>query len=260
MKSVISYIFVSLFLTLTYSQDAASQPLDRSTRQLIIEGNKLFNNGRFAEAEESYRKALEAAPQSEVARYNLASALLRQNNGSEGGAQLLNQAMQIFSDLATNSQDTNISELAAYNLGNALFNNQKYAESIEMYKQALRRNPDNDKARDNLRIAQLKKEQQDQNQNQNQNQNQDQDQDNDQNEDQNQQNDQNQQDQNQQNDQQNQDQQQQPQDPRHEQQNITDQNAEAILKTMQNKENETRRRLEEKKKKAAPRRPVTHPW
>jgi len=63
---------------------------------------------------------------------------------------------------------------AWYNMGNVFMQDKKYAESIDAYKNALRRNPKDDEARYNLRLAQLllKKQQQDQkNQDQNKNQN-----------------------------------------------------------------------------------------
>ena len=201
----------------------------------------------------------------EIAQFNLAAALLRQGTATGENEK---QASQILGKLATDAEDMSIAERAYYNLGNISFNGQDYAKSIEMYKNALRRNPDNDKARENLRLAQKRlEEQQNQDQNQDQNKDQNKDQNQDQNKDQNK--DQNQDQNKDQNQDQNQDQQQQQQQPQDQQQQpqqrqsgISKENAEKILKAMENEENATRQRVNaERNKSGAPsRRQVTNPW
>ena len=112
-----------------------------------------------------------------------------------------------------------------YNLGNIAFNDEKYDVSIEMYKASLRVNPDNLKTRENLRLAQLKKQEQEQNQDQ---QNQDQ-----------------QQQQQQEQQQQPQEQQQEQQEQQQPQEQPMTQSAQQILQSMQNKENSTRKKVKE---------------
>ena len=51
----------------------------KQERNFIVEGNKLYSQKRYAEAETMYKKALTVSPTSEVARFNLASALIRQS-------------------------------------------------------------------------------------------------------------------------------------------------------------------------------------
>lgn len=246
----------------------------KQERNYIREGNKLYREKRFAEAEVSYRKALEALPSSEVAQFNLAASLLRQSGSSDpnNGNSPVATATQLLQNLASNGTDRMLSSKAFYNLGNLAYNGQDYAKSIELYKNALRKNPEDDKARENLRLAQLKqKEQQNQDKNQDKDKNQDQNQDQDQNKDQNQdqnkdQNKDKNQDQNQdQNQNQNQDQNQNKnQDQKKDQQQggISDSNAEKILKAMENEEAATRKRVEAEKKKAqaARRKNITNPW
>ena len=181
------------------------------------------------------------------------------------------EAYSLLSQIANSElSEASLVEKSFYNLGNLAFNKQQYAESIEHYKNALRRNPDNDKARENLYLAQKMLEQQ-QTQNQNQDQNKDQDQQNqDQNKDQNQdQNKDQNQDQNKDQNQDQQQQQQQPQDKKEQPQQqkpgqISPENAQQILKAMENAENATRARIEkqnaEKSKSNSSRRPVTNPW
>lgn len=239
----------------------------RHERNYIVEGNKLYREERYSEAEVAYRKALEENAMNEIAQFNLAASLLRQGSAS---GETQKEASTILQNLTRDAENIAIAEKAFYNLGNIAFNAQDYQKSIELYKNALRRNPDNDDARENLRLAQKRlqdQQNQDQNQDKNQDQNKDQDkkdqnkQDQNQNQDQNQDKnkDQDKKDQQQQQPQ-NQDQKQQPQNQQ--QGGISKQNAEKILKAMENEENATRARINaEKKKTGAPsRRPVTNPW
>lgn len=246
--------------------DSDNAPLTtKQERNLIREGNSLYRQKRFSEAEVKYRKALEEVPQSETALFNLAASLIRQSGSADpnSGNNPLKEASEVLRQLGKEGYDINLSGKSFYNLGNMAFNNNDFAGAVEMYKNSLRRNPDDDKARQNLRIAQKKLQEQQQNQ-QNQNQqNQDQQQD---------KQDQQQQNQDQQNqDQQNQDkqdqQQQQQQDKKdkqqqQQQQQISDSNADKILKAMENEEAATRKRVEAEKKKAAAARKkhVTNPW
>lgn len=248
----------------------------RHERNFIKEGNRNYDRKEFQQAEVNYSKALAENGGSDVARFNLASALAHQE-----GEQARAYSDSIFNDL---SQGANLdaSQRSFYNLGNRAYNSEDYQGSIERYKDALRRNPGDDNARENLRLAQLKLREQ-----QNQDQNQDQDKQDQQ--DQQQEQDKQQQEQNQQNqdkqDEQNQDQQQDQQDQNQDQQQgnkrpdqqdrkddkeqqqqggMSQANAEQILKAMENEENATRRRVEAQQKaereRASKRRTTDKPW
>lgn len=251
------------------ANDSAEKPFTtKRERNLIREGNTAYYEKRFADAEVLYRKALEEVPTSETALFNLASSLIRQGGSADpnSGNNPLKTASEILQRLAKDASDKSIAEKSFYNLGNIAFNNQDYASSINMYKNALRKDPSDDRARENLRLAQLKlQEQQQQQQNQDRQQNQDQ-----QDQQQQQNQDQQQQDQQQQNQDQNQDRNQpQNQDQKdrdkknpEQQQSISDANAEKILKAMENEEAATRKRVEAAKQKEAKsqRKRVTNPW
>lgn len=262
------FLLISLLvsaLTPAFAQSAKTST--RHERNYIVEGNKLYREERYAEAEVAYRKALQENAMNEIAQFNLAASLLRQGSAS---GETQKEATSILQNLTRDAENISIAENAFYNLGNIAFNSQDYARSIDLYKNALRKNPDNDKARENLRLAQ-KRLQEQQNQDQNKDQNKDQDkkdqdqkdkqqQQQNQNQDQNKDQDKKDQDQKDQQQQQNQDKQQQNQ--QQQQSGISQQNAEKILKAMENEENATRARINaEKKKSGAPsRRPVTNPW
>ncbi|MDE6136534.1 MAG: tetratricopeptide repeat protein, partial [Muribaculaceae bacterium] len=139
-------------------------------RNTIREGNGYYDAGNFAKALESYEVALQLDPSSQIALYNKALALL--NMAGEDTKDSENdprrQAVQLFEQVgnACMASDSTLAEKAFYNLGNMAYNDQDYGKSIERYKQALRINPDNNRTRQNLRLAQLKQQEQEQNKDQ----------------------------------------------------------------------------------------------
>ena len=138
------------------------------------------------------------------------------------------------------------SSRALYNVGNTLFKQNKFEESIEAYKQALRHNPNDDDARYNLELAKekLKQQQQQQKKDQDKNQEQKQDQQQQQQEqDQQQKQNQDQQQQQQQNQQQNQQQQPQPQPQVAQQNKLPKEQADRILDALRNSEKEIQKQL-----------------
>lgn len=189
---------ILLLLMLLAASAASGQ---KTARDYLRSGNKLYKDSLFVKAEVDYRKALEQDPKSTDALYNLGNALLMQQKAKE--------AMEQFE--AASRLETDKGKLAQifHNMGVILQSSKQYPQCIEAYKQSLRNNPHDDETRYNLALAQklLKDQQQDQ-QNQDQNQQkQDQKQDDQQqNQDQQDQQDQNQQQQQQQQQQQNQDQ------------------------------------------------------
>lgn len=239
-------------------------PSTKAERNFIRSGNKLFDDKNYAEAEIEYSKALQANPNSATAAYNLALALAMQAEPNDSTG-IIERADSLFSYAASITSNKQLKAMAHYNMGNMAYNNNQFDKAINDYKDALRVMPGDDDARYNLRMAQLKQQQQQNQQNQDQNQDKDQNQNQDKNQDQNQdQNQQNQDKQNQQNqDQQNQqDKQNQQQDQQqNQQQNQQDKNngsqgqqqaragkmdersMQQVLKAMEDKEKETQQKI-----------------
>ena len=137
----------------------------QTDRQYIRQGNKQFNAGDFANAEVSYRKAIEKNPKNPQAVYNLGNALMAQQKDSAAVDQFENAAK-----LETNPLRKYRS---FHNLGVICQTHKMYGEAIEAYKNALRLNPNDDETRYNLVLCKHQKQQQDQNkQNQDQKDNQ----------------------------------------------------------------------------------------
>jgi len=115
----------------------------------ILKGNKLYQQSQFDLAEAQYRKALEYEPDNEKAKYNLANALQKENKYDE--------AAKLLDDLAGSSKDNSIKSAAYYNQGVAYTKMKNLDASIESYKKALRTNPNDREARENLEKALLQK-------------------------------------------------------------------------------------------------------
>lgn len=216
----------------------------KAERNDIRSGNRAFEKEQYHQALEDYDKALQVNAGSIRAKYNKAVTLIKlasdDNKGTENDPRA--QAGALFEQLIPDalSYDPEVAQKSFYDLGNMAYNDEQYDRAIEMYKNALRMIPDDMQARENLRLAQLKKQQQE-----NQDQNQDQQQD--------QQQEQEQQEQEQQQDQQ--EEQPQPQQP----QKMT-QSAQQILQSMQNKENQTRKKVKEQEPQAGGRPQTDKPW
>jgi Ca-activated chloride channel family protein len=115
--------------------------------KLIQKGNEYYKKQEFDKAESEYNKAITAEPSASVAKFNLGNALYKQAKKEE--------AIQQFDAAATNAAEPELKSKAYYNKGVTLSNQKKPEESIEAYKNALRQNPDDKEARENLQKALL---------------------------------------------------------------------------------------------------------
>lgn len=127
-------------------------------RNSIKEGNTHFTQQRYADAEISYKKALEENPDNATAQFNLASSYIKQrgNDVANKADSLIRTADAILTSVS-GQQNIQLAQKAYYDRGNLAYKAEDYAAAIEHYKNALRRNPGDDMARENLRLAQLKK-------------------------------------------------------------------------------------------------------
>lgn len=228
-------MFTSFSLTV-YADEENEDKTIRREREYIKSGNALYEKKRYAEAEVQYLKAIEANNNSMLGRYNLGLSLLHQATDEKADS-LISGAFAHFDNVSKGSVNPMLRSKAFYNMGNIMFGKEQYGESIELYKQSLRLNPDDDEARTNLRIAQLKKQEQDKNKNDKNDQNgQDKKEEQDKKENKQEQNN-NQQDKKDK-------QKQQQQTP---QQNLSKENAEQILQAMQNQEKKTQEKVNKQK-------------
>jgi len=202
-----------MLIALFVSLPASAQ--QKNDRYYVRHGNRLYRDSVYAKAQVDYQKAIEKDNTNAVAHYNLGNAHLYQRQPQD--------AMKSYETAARLQKDKMRGAQVYHNMGVILQSQKQFAEAIECYKNALRRNPKDDETRYNLALClhQLKNQSQDQNQ-----QNQDQ---------QDQKQEQEQQQQQQQQDQQKQEQQEQQQ----EQPKMSRENAEQMLKAAMQDEKQT---------------------
>ncbi len=143
-------------LALALMTPALAALAQKTDRDYLRSGNRLYADSLYVKAEVEYRKALDVNPKSADAMYNLGNALLMQQKAEDAMAQY-----QSAAKLETDK--TKLAEIY-HNMGVILQSAKQYPQCIEAYKQSLRNNPKDDETRYNLALAQklLKDQQQDQ--------------------------------------------------------------------------------------------------
>lgn len=154
------------YITLLFLLVASSAFAQKTERDYLRSGNKLYNDSLFIKAEVDYRKALEINPKSTDAMFNLGNSLLMQQKAKE--------AMEQFESASKVEKDKDKLAQIYHNMGIILQSSKQYPQCIEAYKESLRNNPKDDETRYNLALAQKLLKDQQQNQDQNQDKNQDQ--------------------------------------------------------------------------------------
>jgi len=148
---------LSLLLVASAGQVLAQQKTDRD---YLRSGNKLYNDSLFIKAEVDYRKALEINPKSTDAMFNLGNALLMQQKAKE--------AMEQYESVSKIEKDKDKLAQIYHNMGVILQSSKQLPQCIEAYKESLRNNPKDDETRYNLALAQKQLKDQQQNQQQEQ--------------------------------------------------------------------------------------------
>jgi Ca-activated chloride channel family protein len=142
----------TLFLLLVSAVTASAQ----SDRHFVQQGNKQFHAGNYADAEVSYRKAIEKNPRNPQAVYNLGVALMKQQKDSA--------AVQQFMDAGKLETNPLRRAQSYHNAGVICQGKKMYGEAIDVYKEALRNNPADDETRYNLELCKRQQKQQQQQQ------------------------------------------------------------------------------------------------
>ena len=76
-------ILMLCFSTLVFAQQKTPKELDREARENVREGNKLYNQLKFKEAEIAYKKGLSKNPNYPLASYNLGNSIYQQDRNKE---------------------------------------------------------------------------------------------------------------------------------------------------------------------------------
>ena len=112
----------------------------------LRKGNKAYADKDYKRAEQSYRKALQQAPQSAQAQYALSTVLYKQKQ-YEAAKEHLAQALKSGTlDLAQQAD-------LYHNTGNIAMQSKDYQQAVDYYKQAIVRKPEDEETRYNLALA-----------------------------------------------------------------------------------------------------------
>lgn len=114
---------------------------------LLREGNEFYKKGEYLKAADKYQKSLQIDPKYSKASFNLANAYYRQEQKVE--------AAKLLSGLLPDIKEKGMKNRVYYNRGVILSDQKNLEESIEAYKNALRQDPNDIEARENLQKALL---------------------------------------------------------------------------------------------------------
>ena len=114
-------------------------------RGLVRKGNELYSQGKWAEATADYEKATKKSPAFTPGYFNLGAALIQQKQ--------YEAARRAMDNAAKTAKDPQVQANAHYNTGNTYMSEQQWQKALDAYKAALRRDPQDADARYNYSYA-----------------------------------------------------------------------------------------------------------
>ena len=123
----------------------------QQVNDIIKSGNDLYRQQQYEPAKKAYDDALAKDTSNTVAKFNLANTSYRLSKPED--------AIHSFDQLTATYTNPGEKAKAFYNKGVVLTNQKRLEESIEAYKNALRQDPNDKEARENLQkaLTELKK-------------------------------------------------------------------------------------------------------
>lgn len=127
-------------------------------RGKVKQGNRLYKEQKYDAAKNKYQDALLEDPNSPLIQFNVGDVTYQTKD--------YQKAMESFHK-TLNVKDAGMQSMAYYNIGNALYRQNKLPESIQAYQEALKLNPGDQDAKYNLEYVRNKLKQNSQPQQQN---------------------------------------------------------------------------------------------
>jgi Ca-activated chloride channel family protein len=121
---------------------------------LIKKGNEAYQKKEYDKAIDNYKKVTAKNPANPTAQFNLGNAMYK--------SQKPDDAVSAYDNALANAGSKNDKSVSYYNKGVVLQNNKKLPECIDAYKNALKLNPEDEDARQNLQKALQQQKQQQQ--------------------------------------------------------------------------------------------------
>lgn len=135
MRSVISILLLLLCFNIH------AQP----SNKLVMKGNEAYRNSDFIAAIDLYKKALKLDFKNNIARFNLANALQRQNETE--------QSKKLYTDIINTQNDNALKIKSFYNNGLVLIKEKKMQEAALSFMQAIKLDPSDNDSRENLQFV-----------------------------------------------------------------------------------------------------------
>ena len=140
-------MFSKIFILIVAAFSLGMKGLSQDTNEMIYSANDLYKKQEYEKAENAFDKIIEKDRYNTTAKFNLANTYFRRSKKDD--------AAKAFDFLTSDGQPSELREKSYYNKGVVLSRQEKLEESIEAYKDALRQNPDDKDARENLQKALL---------------------------------------------------------------------------------------------------------
>ena len=116
----------------------------QSERKRVAQGNQLYTEEKYDEANNKYQDALLENPNSTAIQFNVGDVLYKKKD--------YEKSIESYYK-ALDSDDPLFQAQAYYNIGNSLYKHGKLPDSIIAYEQALKLNPDDQDAKFNLEFV-----------------------------------------------------------------------------------------------------------
>jgi len=144
---------ILLVASTVLSVSLCTAPAFAQTNAYLLNGNKLYEEHKYKEAQDDYMRALKKDPNNTTGLFNLGNSLYQQK--------LYDSSRKVMAATAGAAKDKNAKSAANYNIGNTYMSQQKWEDAANAYKQTLRNNPQDADAKYNLSYAEemMKKQQ-----------------------------------------------------------------------------------------------------
>ena len=148
------YIIASISCFLSVFAFAQEPKKQGNINALLYEGNDLYHQRKYTEAEKKYNQAQGKNNQHPIAYYNQGNAMMQ--------GKKFEAARKQFEKALTLTADKNLQAKAYHNIGNSFSEEKNWKSAVDAYKNALKRNPSDRDTKYNLAYAQemLKKQEQ----------------------------------------------------------------------------------------------------
>lgn len=152
MESKFSFLMRNILVLLlicgsfsTVNAQQTKEKRQKESRKFLASAEKAKADGNFAQSEADYRQAVARDPKNSDASYNFGNLYYSNKKDAE--------SLQHLAETAKNAKNKALKHKAFHNLGNAFMNQKQYQQAVNSYENALRNDPTDNQTRYNLTLA-----------------------------------------------------------------------------------------------------------